>query len=1627
MSSRFVAIPLSTYAGQPLPRAVPDANALAQALQEQHDYAVQVLADLSRGALLSAVDEHLGSGRSHGDNLIVAWTGHGEPDVDGGLLLLGQDGGRDVEVANARQLGKWAMRGGARQVLLLIDTCYAGRGLVGALGLAKAIVDDRRAEAPPWFGVVAACEPDDPARSGALAQQLLHLLRHGPRRQDNIYWHRSRPWIRGSELIHTLIEEWSEPRQMPETAQFGQAHELVRNPLFQSGLGERAVEDVSRAAAGAPGGLAATFTGREHELAEIVAWARQDSPGLAVLTGPPGCGKSALVQRLVGLSSPAQREHLLREGEVAADGDPGVGSIDALLRARGLAVDSAAEALAEQLGVDPRQGLHGVLGLARQRRLEGRPLWLVLDGLDEAGLHAPALAADLLRPLAQQARVLVATRDMPLADGSLIALLGSGALTVDLAEHEERTWSAVRRYVRGRLAGRDPAMDAGAIAEMLARPGGLASSAPFLQAQLITSQLLERPLDTGLPDWPERLARTAENALERDLCDTVLVLDGEPQPQAARELLRALAEAQGAGFPADDLWPAVASALSWSGRRYRAEHAYAALAALGRHIVVTLDGEQPVYRIAHRRLADYLLAQTQSDPARPAGLDPRRAIAAAVDEVYRQWLDGGGTPQGHRYLWRYAWHHLAEAGAPGLETLEALAARDAAAFDSDLVMAYQLVADAAMDAGQPQEALRCHTLAVARCRGLADTRRLVLALFHLAVLYSHNGDDERGDEAAEEATRLARSMSGDPAQRGALGLALLARAIAQLREGRASTARRLLGEVFEISPADDGESDEVLLCSAHALAAQACVQTQDLDAAQRHARSAVELGDRHDLATQLPGVYLEGCVALAVVELQLSVQTVSAPGPDAGAAPAEGGTRLLRELARPGRPRSAILDTVLAKGLAVYARQCLLEMQHAARDTEEVDAWLAAAADMVGTWAPANAEPSGVLAAVLFSQGQLRLAQGDAPAGLALFEQAIAAVRPWAAGNPMLAFDLGNYLNVQSALQHDPAEAASEAAQHAAIEQQFEAVRLLRPATSGPFLPVRANALNRLVLMLQNLVDPREPAVRDEAIRVLRLLAPTDPDARRMLWGQLIDRSAELAAQRTVESAQVAQEALALARSTGEHPMSDLMIGMSEVNVGGVGAMLSSLGLPGGIPAAEQVPMLEDAVRRLRPLQANPVMAAALGTAHMSLAGIALEGGDAARALEHARQSVADFDNPRIPPGSALNRLKARAVLGCAERAAGLAAQGTATLQAVIDVLRDPVRAQVADPASIALMIDRFSPDLWETCLDALARDPAMVADLRLARPRAAAGLDALVLELHDALGSAEGIRARAVREFGRMHRLRHGAAFDAAWRAAHGELPPWLSVAAPLLWSVLGWCNTDSWRESRDYLAAHPELLDPGTEVILDELALGGVAVELIEAHRALLGAARRDGVEAACAPLVLDEEVGAWLDSEDWETYLEQHPELLRPEVLRRLREADATDGSPERHALAAALELVQRGERPLAYEALRRPASLFEPLRVACGSSDLGRLRALATIGLVDDPDGPVQPLARLALALAQAVEQPEQPVAAATLEALAALEEARRDALRPLVMDTLARHPRAALPLANLLAALAGPAP
>lgn len=157
-------------------------------------------------------------------------------------------------------------------------------------------------------------------------------------------------------------------------------------------------------AAGRPEG--SFFTGRKEVLDRIAAWLEADGSGLFLVTGPAGCGKSALLDRIATFDGPVRRQETEAHGGDAPV--PRLARPLASVLLRDLSPLRAATELARQLGLPEPLDADGFR--AGLRESSPQPV-LVLDGLDEVPAeHLRPMIEELVLPLGRTAQVLLGSR-----------------------------------------------------------------------------------------------------------------------------------------------------------------------------------------------------------------------------------------------------------------------------------------------------------------------------------------------------------------------------------------------------------------------------------------------------------------------------------------------------------------------------------------------------------------------------------------------------------------------------------------------------------------------------------------------------------------------------------------------------------------------------------------------------------------------------------------------------------------------------------------------------------------------------------------------------------------------------------------------------------------------------------------------------------------------------------------------------------------------------------------------------------------------------------------------------------------------------------------------------------------
>ncbi|MEU3601145.1 hypothetical protein ABZ714_20865 [Streptomyces sp. NPDC006798] len=648
-----------------------------------------VLADPTRTVARATLDDVIADKRPDG-GLVLHVISHGWTDSTGALRIALADSepnqGLDIEsllrdLENSKQSA----------ALVLLDVCHAGAAVrwqwqnwqtwsaglrAGARGAAA-----RRA----W--VLAAAAPDEKAYDGRFSQAValvldrlsvngldtdasleyvpLSLVTREIRTTLHTLWQEAQSYAQHLDSTPIALGDepslrlFRNPRYAPTPlARLRQsAEESLRSILAELDPVLDAHHYITRAFGGTSSATATTtclFSGRTAELDILTPWvdgAGTDS--LAVVTGGPGTGKSALLGLLVCAAQPQLREALFQRLPPVAL--PGRDDTFAAVHARGRDAGQLATSIGKQLrlsslpprGLTPAELVRRLTGTAERRR--GPVPTVVVDALDEA-LDPGELVEVLLLPLALTrvdqhsrsgprpvCRLLVGTRTTDtmsriVAEARTVGLLvdlddaDPGVLRTDVAGFVRRHLDLSPLYdakgqavVRERLA---TELAAALVPDDPPEDG--AAPGPYLLARLYLHQLLAATAPVAPDQITAVVARAPRTVM--DMLELELVRLKDP---FARPLLKALAYAKHPGMPAA-LIRAVATefiqARAWRDRTPpdgpltepeaarqplpdgpTAEQTAATLDRLTFYLRRTADPEGPtLYRLFHQQLVDQL-------------------------------------------------------------------------------------------------------------------------------------------------------------------------------------------------------------------------------------------------------------------------------------------------------------------------------------------------------------------------------------------------------------------------------------------------------------------------------------------------------------------------------------------------------------------------------------------------------------------------------------------------------------------------------------------------------------------------------------------------------------------------------------------------------------------------------------------------------------------------------------------------------------------------------------------------------------------------------------------------------------------------------------------------------------
>jgi WD40 repeat protein len=635
--------------------------------------------------------------RSAADWVVFYYSGHAETDEDESrhylLLARSRLDQLDASALAAEDLVRLMLKGSpVQQMLIILDTCYAGRGIADAAVLVPRLERRWNAETDHGVYLVAASRSREEAAPGAFAAAFTEAIRNRDLRTGGL----SQPYLDAGAIIEVtrqaLEEHHPHQRAAWSVVSASGLSRLIPNLYYKPGipagldLESQRRHDVTvhwgpRASGNELVGGASYFTGREALMRKLVAWLTGPAAdGRArVITGGPGTGKSAVLGRIVTLADPTSRQQLQDAGaltNVEATTVPPVGIVDIAVNAHGKTLREMVNLVASSVG---DASLTAQLNQIRDdgevadrlaAALAGHPqrLTIVVDALDEAA-QPRVIARRLLSPLSglQSVRLLIGSRPdgRPDRPGKRVQSLGSATIEFDLDQPKHLGPDDVANYVTRRLLAAEessrstPYRGRPELAWQVARAVAERAGMVFLVARIVSQTLIEAVdiVDPTQAGWAERFPREVTDAFDAylDRFDATPAL-GLAKHQVI-DLLMALAYAEGEGLPWDHVWAPLASALS--GRRYCDADVRLLLELAGAYIVEGNVKGRSVYRLYHEALVEYLRGISRGEEIQ------RKIALCLIDLTPDLSPDAKDWRRSHWYVRRCLASHAAAAGLLG--------------------------------------------------------------------------------------------------------------------------------------------------------------------------------------------------------------------------------------------------------------------------------------------------------------------------------------------------------------------------------------------------------------------------------------------------------------------------------------------------------------------------------------------------------------------------------------------------------------------------------------------------------------------------------------------------------------------------------------------------------------------------------------------------------------------------------------------------------------------------------------------------------------------------------------------------------------------------------------------------
>ncbi|MEV5428081.1 AAA family ATPase [Streptomyces sp. NPDC052701] len=567
-----------------------------------------------------------------------------------------------------------------RRLLLILDTCYSGQGgnELAAAALERVGVGWGKSTGAGLM-VISSAQPHEQAKAGAFPTLFTEAVGS---------------WATAGEVpqalpVSTVVQAMNDHRARPKYQRIsltvvgltGEPPPFLANPRHSTQLphGDLAVQHAAEFAAQARRRdtelttrlLARAkashgdstdewwFCGRHSALTAITDWlgrrAPERHPAALVVTGGPGSGKTAVLGLIAALSHPERSDTVPKTHlGLAPHMIPAKGSLDVALYAQGLTDSDVLQGLAAAMKV--RADTTDTLLAALKGRNGTRPFTALIDAVDEAA--TPETLCSQLRDLIEKSRGRI--RFLLGLRPHLMGALGlddestpdrEPAIDLDAPRYADR--DALHAYTVRSLLDSHPHSPyrlnrtaLGPVAEAVADAAGNS----FLVARITAGTLAaaDHAADPHDLKWVAGLPRHAGQAMREDLTRRL----GRDAERAA-DLLRPLAFAAGQGLPWEDIWAALARAVS--GRDYTDEDLQWLRQKAGSYVVEATEAGHSAYRLHHQALAEHLCE----------GIDPKAVHAAFTDILitrvpYR--IDGTRNwSVAHPYTLRHLPYHAAVA------------------------------------------------------------------------------------------------------------------------------------------------------------------------------------------------------------------------------------------------------------------------------------------------------------------------------------------------------------------------------------------------------------------------------------------------------------------------------------------------------------------------------------------------------------------------------------------------------------------------------------------------------------------------------------------------------------------------------------------------------------------------------------------------------------------------------------------------------------------------------------------------------------------------------------------------------------------------------------------------------